>query len=484
MKKCKVTNTFILACIALLYMELKAQNNTITRTEGHFVANLDFTPNSGVYNQRKNRISNPFFTPFFPQEFTANNITVKDMVKGAVLFMDWWTLFGEPVENYNFQWTSTGQYYISEYGGRLSTTVTRDRVAKYPDLLMRFDALKPLDIKFIIYWKHNNEAYKNRLHYTFSSSNINHSVSTSIATGLLFEPSGREPLSVPGIRQGKGLEFIDKKFDNYQHYSLNEEQKKSWLNEMNKANSITIDKYYVTEIRWPVEEMKAIAELYEAYEKGEKKPSPVEEVQAALSQIQGTQPYTRNDFWGETDEVKKDTLIYTRVNEKMGIVNGYGKTIVPASYKEISQNKQRNLFIAHTEGKRYQRPNERAYVQFPLHSDIYSAKGKLLLTYSNAYAQFVDSVNCILVRTPTGVTLVDAETIQTLFQVSYPNPYTEHQGYFHGITIPSDIVQTFPVSEYIGPNCGASNTRCGTISRTHVYGITKTKQVRFLGTYN
>ena len=302
MRKHKLIIILTLVLAALLHFDINAQNSTLTRTEGHFVANLDFIPNSGVYNQRKNRVNPPFFTPYFPQDFTENNITVKEMVKGAVLSMDWWTLFGEPVENYNFQWTSTGKYHISEYGGRLNMTVTRDMVSKYPDLLMRFDALKPLDIKFKIYWKHSNEAYKDRLHYTFSSSNRNQSVTTNVTTGLLFEPSGKNPLSVPGIRQEKGLEFIDKMFDNYKHYDLNDEVKKTWLAEFNKANNIVIDAYYVTEIRWPVGEMKAIAELYDKYEKGEVDPTPIQLIENDLKKSQSLATYNREDFWSDAYE--------------------------------------------------------------------------------------------------------------------------------------------------------------------------------------
>jgi len=468
----------MLSCFCV-YFPANSQG-TIQRSEGRFLASLDFNPASGIYNGRKNRIQNSSNLPSFPDEYRESGIKVNGMVKAAVLTMEWWTLFGEPVENYNFQWTTSGRYQVYQEGGA-GYTVERNKLAKYPDLLLRFDAIKPLDVKFVIYWRFDFDTYK-RIHSSFSAG-FNYNVTTNVEEGLLFEPSGKNPLSVPGIRKGKGENFIDKKFNTHQHYEIYADAKKSWLQEFNQAKNITIDQFYVTSARWPVKEMLTIATLFEQYEKGEKKPSPMEEVQAALVQVRETQPYARNDFWGETDQVKKDTFMFVTVNGKTGIKNGYGKYIVPTTYKEISQNNQGTLFIARMEGKRYQRPSERAYIQFPIQSDIYSIKGKLLLTYTNAYPKFIESVNCILVRTPTGVSLVDAETLQTLFQVSYPNPYTEYQGYFHGITIPADIVQTFPVAEYIGPNCGSSSTGCGTRSRTHVYGITKSKQVRFLGTY-
>ncbi len=302
MKKYRLIKTLVVILASILQNEVLGQTNVIIRNESHFVANLDFTPSASVYKQRKNRIVNASHNQGFPNEYSEKNITVKGMVEAAVLTMDWWTLFGEPVENYNFQWTSTRKYHISEYGGRLNMTVTRDMVSKYPDLLMRFDAIKPLDIKFKIYWKHNEEAYKKNLHYLFSSGNLNQSVTTNVNTGLLFEPSGKEPLSVPGIRQGKGLQFIDQKFDSYQHYDLNEEQKKSWIVEFNKTNKIIIDQFFVSDIKWPVGEMKAIAELYEQYENGEKKPSPMEIVNEEVRKNQNLAAYNNNDFWGDAYE--------------------------------------------------------------------------------------------------------------------------------------------------------------------------------------
>lgn len=324
-------------CILLLYNCIcvtgKSQG-TIQKNEGHFLAALDFVPSSGIYQQRKNRILNPSQHQGFPNEYRENSISVSGMVKGAVLTMDWWTLFGEPVENYNFQWTTTGRYSVYKEGGK-GYTVERNELAKYPDLLLRFNAIKPLDIKFVIYWKHTGDAYK-RMHFTFSSSNRQHSVKTVIDEGLLTEPSGKSPLSVPGIRQGKGENFISTKFDNYQHYSLTTEHKQSWLDEFNKANTIFIEHFNVTAIRWPVSEMLAIATLFEEYEKGEKKPSPMEEVQSGVAAIQSTAPYNRNDFWGEPFEETRVNITLNLEN-KVWVVRNNGNVTYTDKNNTITQ---------------------------------------------------------------------------------------------------------------------------------------------------
>lgn len=289
---------FMLSCCCA-YFQVNSQG-TVQRSEGHFLASLDFNPASGIYNGRKNRIQNSSNLPSFPDEYRESGIKVSGMVKAAVLTMDWWTLFGEPVENYNFQWTTSGKYYVYQEGGA-GYTVERNKLVKYPDLLLRFDAVKPLDIKFVIYWRFDFDTYK-RIHYSFYSANKPHSVTTKVEEGLLFEPSGKNPLSVPAIRKGKGENFIDKKFDAHQHYEIYAEAKKSWLQEFNQAKNIIIDQFHITSARWPVKEMLTIATLFEQYEKGEKKPSPMEIVNEELNKNQGLTAYNNNDFWRDAYE--------------------------------------------------------------------------------------------------------------------------------------------------------------------------------------
>lgn len=272
---------------------------TIQRSEGRFLASLDFNPASGIYNGRKNRIQNSSNLLSFPDEYRESGIKVNGMVKAAVLTMEWWTLFGEPVENYNFQWTTSGRYQVYQEGGA-GYTVERNKLAKYPDLLLRFDAIKPLDVKFVIYWRFDFDTYK-RIHSSFSAG-FNYNVTTNVEEGLLFEPSGKNPLSVPGIRKGKGENFIDKKFNNHQHYEIYAEAKKSWLQEFNQAKNITIDQFHIISARWPVKEMLTIATLFEQYEKGVKKPSPLEIVNQELNKNQGLTAYNNNDFWKDTYE--------------------------------------------------------------------------------------------------------------------------------------------------------------------------------------
>jgi len=330
----------MLSCFCV-YFPANSQG-TIQRSEGRFLASLDFNPASGIYNGRKNRIQNSSNLPSFPDEYRESGIKVSGMVKAAVLTMEWWTLFGEPVENYNFQWTTSGRYQVYQEGGA-GYTVERNKLAKYPDLLLRFDAIKPLDVKFVIYWRFDFDTYK-RIHSSFSAG-FNYNVTTNVEEGLLFEPSGKNPLSVPGIRKGKGENFIDKKFNNHQHYEIYAEAKKSWLQEFNQAKNITIDQFYVTSARWPVKEMLTIATLFEQYEKGEKKPSPMEEVQAALAKVEGTQPYTQNGYWSEPFEETK-LNITLNLEGKTWIVRNNGNITYTDSNNKILQFKGSSASIS------------------------------------------------------------------------------------------------------------------------------------------
>lgn len=325
--------------------EIMAQGS-IQRQNGHFVAVLDFLPGSSEFQQMRNRITNPPSWQHFPDEFTENGITVKGMVRAAKLSMDWWTLYGEPVENYNFQWITTGQYQIYVDGGS-TTTVTRSMLSKYPDLVRRFDALKPLDIRFRIYWKLGSDDYRS-VDNMFSGGNRQNSVTTEITTGFLIGTSRSSPLSVPGIRPGNGEQFISRMYDGFQHYDIRSEAKRSWVNQFNRAGTIRIDGFSVTGIRWPVSEMKAIADLYLQYERGDVDPSPSASIAAELRRYNNLSPYDRNDYWNDTfEDIRMDVEIFN-VDWNIGIRTN-GRVTFQRSRNEISSLEQvpgsRNYFI-------------------------------------------------------------------------------------------------------------------------------------------
>ncbi|UTW59890.1 hypothetical protein KFE96_06195 [Kordiimonas sp. SCSIO 12603] len=66
-----------------------------------------------------------------------------EFIQGITLEVQWWELLGEPVNYYKLKWNRGTNF-------QLPSGTTRDDLSKYPDLLRRFDAMKPLSFEFEI----------------------------------------------------------------------------------------------------------------------------------------------------------------------------------------------------------------------------------------------------------------------------------------------------------------------------------------------
>ncbi len=66
-----------------------------------------------------------------------------EFIQGITLEVQWWELLGEPVNYYKLKWNRGMNF-------QLPSGTTRDDLSKYPDLLRRFDAMKPLSFEFEI----------------------------------------------------------------------------------------------------------------------------------------------------------------------------------------------------------------------------------------------------------------------------------------------------------------------------------------------
>jgi hypothetical protein len=420
--------------------------------------------------------------------YEEQGIKVKGLVESAALQVDWWLLFNEPTEQYEFQWVSSGKYdiqFTDSKGKPVATTITKAQLEKYPDLLKRFNALQPTDMQFEIKWrigdqtKADNDAFQKKYKLMGSiGSTLPHvkaEFTTQVKNSLLFEPSGMKPFAAPSIRPGKGKAFLgvpatydDKKLQQVFAY---------WRISLGHV----INSFRVTKANWPVQEMKTIAEKFLRYEKGEADPTPKEVVAAANEKNKNTPAYSKNDFWGDAYKPERDTFINVKENGKQGIINGNNQIIVPVKYRNVFWDFKKTFFIAQTDYKYYKRSPERAFKSFSNEINVYSKKGKELLSFSAANAYFLEKTNCIYVRTISNAFIIDLNTLKTIFSVAYQDSYLEVIYYFPGIIIPSDIVETFIVTEYLGPNCGDTNSNCGTLSKSHLYGITNSKEVRLLG---
>lgn len=321
--------TLIFSLFAL--SQLVAQG-TMHKQNGHFIAQLDFF-NNHPFKDTKGRIPHPLPLTTNGLKNTSEvwyeekGVKVKGLIQSAAMQVDWWLLFGEPTEQYEFQWVSSGYYdivFTDKKGKAINTRISKDNLAKYPDLLKRFNNLAPIALDFEISWRigsqtdADREAFKQRYNLLGSIGSSMPHVNTNFKTtvknsGLLFEPSGIKPFAVPGIGGGKGRNYLGLPA-NYDETKLSQ-----IFAYWRISTGQVIQNFSATKNDWPIDEMKAIAEKYLAYENGEEEPTPKEQIAKAEEKNKNTQAYGKDDFWGDAMEQEKPNIKY---NDTEGLTIG------------------------------------------------------------------------------------------------------------------------------------------------------------------
>lgn len=312
---------FTTLIFSLFSLSKLVAQGTMHKQNGHFTAHLDFLGNYPIQNSAGHIKGSSLdygngFTNTDQKKYTEKGVTVYGLVKSAVLKVDWWALFGEPTELYQFEWISSGYYDISfnSKGKLVTTKINKNDLAKYPDLLKRFNNLAPSEMAFEIKWKMGKptEADIKKLEekYTLDANfysglgnnnlNTNRIYKTDIkSSSLLFEPTGETPFATPTIRSRKDFLGISQE----DHTDTDIKRILSWWN---FCQIHTIDGFNVVKLDWPIDEMKAIAEKYLAYENGVEEPTPKEQIAKAEEKNKSTQAYAKDDFWG--DVVKEENI--------------------------------------------------------------------------------------------------------------------------------------------------------------------------------
>lgn len=338
----------------------KVYSQNTGKENGHFLAALDFFGNYPSAKYKINHQGFPDNSLLNTKDtwYQENDIRVRGLVKSAALVIDWWILLGEPTENYIFKWNSSNYFeidYTDKKGKEISTTISRSSLEKYPDLLKRFDALQPLDIKFQITWHMgslSDQDYQDfRKRYNLMGTigaampYLDNAFTTNVNNGMLFEPSGKTPFAVPGIRQDKGQEFfgLPSNYDSGKFRMI--------ITYFNQVQNQVINNFKVTSIRWPIGEMKAIAELYDDYEHGKKPLSPKEQIAKADSLNQNLQAYNKGDEMSEAfvDEVRNTEVI----RDKSGItmIKANNKITYSTQDHQINTTSNKRLFFSSKYGE-------------------------------------------------------------------------------------------------------------------------------------
>ncbi len=75
-------------------------------------------------------------------EFSISSLDRTGLVKEIHINIELWTLLGEPIEKYLFRWKRGSSITSTDF-----TTLSESTLSKYPDLLKRYNSLRPRNIE-------------------------------------------------------------------------------------------------------------------------------------------------------------------------------------------------------------------------------------------------------------------------------------------------------------------------------------------------
>ena len=265
------------------------------------------------------------------------------------LHLQWWTLLAEPIEYYDFTWYSTNQFTI-EFNGK-TRVMTRATLSKYPDLLKRFERIRPIRIRIEVSGEANGgilDVKRGRTPSTYglqtrARSNFKKEGQSFDRYQLFGEVIYEIPNSclVPSVAGDKGLglvpgsqhwnEFLfwnessSTRLATYQKGDKNDQALfKNNKNRFGRTTSFTLSAR-VLNVEWPAAEMESIIRQYDRYKNG--LDSPSKKVKEAND---------LNDLLSDmSDPPVTDYQIQTRDN-KQGVVAQDGRILIPFKDWSIS----------------------------------------------------------------------------------------------------------------------------------------------------
>lgn len=227
------------------------------------------------------------------------------LIGNLFITTDWWTLFGEPVENYVVEWTHSGRFKIQDSTGA-TVTVTREDVERYPDLKLRFAQLKPKAMDFTVWYRLDysgvltaaDRASLDQRHRGLrrSGDTLYDAERRVTNNQFILAGSGVTPISAPGSHSWS--EFIHATVTtSYDVPRSVVHQKPLIADILNRARSIAVMNVRVVRLDLPESEMRTIADKLRRYREGKAEPTPLEQIAAA--QQQPVAAYAAQDEWSE-----------------------------------------------------------------------------------------------------------------------------------------------------------------------------------------
>lgn len=276
-------------------------------------------------------------------------IAVRGFVKDAVMLFEWWTLLGDPIERYAFKWKTTGAYQVmyEEDGKTVTKSISRNSLAKYPDLLKKFDGIEPYNVSMEITFSSGNiddqkyYDYRRKHNITTDLGSAGYGGSYTIKVNgveYLYGPSGENPpFIIPSMAVGGWPDWlnVDKK---------DEERTKRNIEIFRLGQEINIHSFKITDFDWQFGPFVEIARQYDRYEKKLDSPKEIAE-QAQL----GDKKDNGDDFWNHSEVPQVDMEVYRDpTNYKYGLKAKKGLRALPATFDDLKPTTKKGIFLAKT----------------------------------------------------------------------------------------------------------------------------------------
>jgi len=297
-------------------------------------------------------------------EFSISSLDRTGLVKEIHINIELWTLLQEPVEKYLFRWKRGSSVTASDY-----TTLSKSTLAKYPDLLKRYNSLKPTNVElkyFVSTQLYPKYVSVKNLDVCGKKFINNLQITKDASWGSNEGASGYRKINSRAhfiiIREGKtGNDFVAGSpkdwlsFIKWDDCSGNSNQKS--YNTFKYANEMTFFGMEVTKLEVPLREIDAIAKEYNKRENEEDKVEGVETEKAFddnfLEEESGTE---EDDFLSETTSKTNDDDFLSEGNSsddflsdnkasdnhkidskdnKTGVIDKYGRVLIPYRKWEI-----------------------------------------------------------------------------------------------------------------------------------------------------
>lgn len=218
---------------------------------------------------------------------------------------EWWGFIGQAVEIYGIRWERGSSYNL---GG---VTLSRSSLGKYPDLVDRFDDLKPINIEVSFHVEmfseghENGRKYDRSLHDSYGATYYRDGrvSAKKITDNFLIAESGKMMRDLVPSSPLVWQSFID--ISSY-HDTLNGDQNAKTQNTFKAAQKIVFKNLRITKIDLPDASARAI---YDEYQKREKEEKDCEE-KNTCDEEEGTskdKDKQDDDIWAESNYKESDS---------------------------------------------------------------------------------------------------------------------------------------------------------------------------------